>query len=40
MLVKLYNENPNPREIRRIARILRDGGIIIYPTDTVYGDGV
>lgn len=39
MLVRLYNENPNPREIRKIADILRDGGLIIYPTDTVYGLG-
>jgi tRNA threonylcarbamoyl adenosine modification protein (Sua5/YciO/YrdC/YwlC family) len=39
MLVKLFNENPNPREILRIIEVLRDGGIIIYPTDTVYGLG-
>lgn len=39
MLVRLFNENPNPREIRRIVEILREGGIIIYPTDTVYGLG-
>ena len=39
MLVKLFNENPNPREIRKIVEVLRDGGIIIYPTDTVYGLG-
>lgn len=39
MLVKLFNENPNPREIRKIVDILQDGGIIIYPTDTVYGMG-
>ncbi len=39
MLVKLYNENPNPKEVRRIVDILRDGGLIIYPTDTVYGLG-
>ncbi len=39
MLVKLFNENPNPREILRIVDVLRDGGIIIYPTDTVYGLG-
>lgn len=39
MLIKLYNENPDPRAIRRIVDILRDGGIIIYPTDTVYGLG-
>jgi len=39
MLLRLYNENPNPRDIRNIVDILRDGGIIIYPTDTVYGLG-
>jgi tRNA threonylcarbamoyl adenosine modification protein (Sua5/YciO/YrdC/YwlC family) len=39
MLLKLYNENPNPREIRQISGVLRNGGIIIYPTDTVYGMG-
>ena len=39
MLVKMFNENPNPREILKIVEVLRDGGIIIYPTDTVYGLG-
>ena len=39
MFVKLFNENPNPREVRKIADILRSGGLIIYPTDTVYGLG-
>jgi tRNA threonylcarbamoyl adenosine modification protein (Sua5/YciO/YrdC/YwlC family) len=39
MLIRLYNENPNPREIRKVVDVLRDGGIIIYPTDTVYGLG-
>ncbi len=39
MFVKLFNENPNPREIRKIADVLRSGGLIIYPTDTVYGLG-
>lgn len=39
MLVRLYNENPNPREIRKIVDVLRNGGLIIYPTDTVYGLG-
>lgn len=39
MLIKVYNENPNAKDIRKIAEILRDGGIIIYPTDTVYGMG-
>jgi tRNA threonylcarbamoyl adenosine modification protein (Sua5/YciO/YrdC/YwlC family) len=39
MLLKLYNNNPNPREIEKIVSLLRDGGIIIYPTDTLYGIG-
>ncbi|WP_340114518.1 L-threonylcarbamoyladenylate synthase [Maribellus mangrovi] len=39
MLVRLYDENPNPREVRKIVDILREGGVIIYPTDTVYGLG-
>lgn len=39
MLLKLYNENPNPREIEKIVAILRDGGTVIYPTDTLYAIG-
>lgn len=39
MLVRLYNENPNPREIRKVVDVLKDGGLIVYPTDTVYGLG-
>ena len=39
MLIKLFNENPNPREIRKIVDVLRGGGLIVYPTDTVYGLG-
>ena len=39
MLVRLFNENPNPRDVRKIADVLRGGGLIIYPTDTVYGLG-
>ena len=39
MIIKLYNENPNPREIDEVVSILRDGGIVIYPTDTLYGIG-
>jgi len=37
--VKIYNENPNPKEIDKVVAILRKGGLIIYPTDTVYGLG-
>lgn len=39
MLIKLYPENPNPRQINQVTECLKDGGIIIYPTDTVYGMG-
>ena len=39
MLVKLYSENPNPKQIEVITGVLREGGVIIYPTDTVYGIG-
>lgn len=39
MLVKIYPENPNEKEIRRVVDILRNGGIVIYPTDTIYGIG-
>lgn len=39
MFIKLYNENPNPREIEKVVAILRDGGIAVYPTDTLYGIG-
>ena len=39
MFVRLFNENPNPREVRRIVEVLQNGGLIIYPTDTVYGLG-
>lgn len=36
MLIKLYNGNPNVREVRRIADALRDGEVVILPTDTLY----
>lgn len=36
MLIKLYEDNPNASEVRRVAEVLRKGGIIILPTDTVY----
>lgn len=39
MLVKIYPENPNPKEIRLVVDVLKKGGIIVYPTDTVYGLG-
>ena len=39
MLVKIYPENPNPREVQKVVEVLRSGGLVIYPTDTVYGLG-
>lgn len=38
-LIKLYEENPNPRQVEKIVDVLRRGGLVIYPTDTVYGLG-
>ncbi|MEN9335402.1 MAG: putative protein YciO [Bacteroidota bacterium] len=37
--VKLYNDNPNESAVKKVVDVLRNGGIIIYPTDTVYGLG-
>ena len=37
--VKVYDQNPNATEINKIVGILKNGGLIIYPTDTVYGLG-
>lgn len=37
--IRIYNENPNPKEIAKVVKVLQNGGLIIYPTDTVYGLG-
>lgn len=37
--IKIYNENPNPKEIDKVVKVLQNGGLVIYPTDTVYGLG-
>ena len=39
MLVNVHPENPQERIVKQIADCLKDGGVIIYPTDTVYGLG-
>lgn len=39
MYVKLFEDNPNGRDIRKVVDILKDGGVIIYPTDTIYAMG-
>ncbi|MEE9348500.1 MAG: Sua5/YciO/YrdC/YwlC family protein, partial [Flavobacteriaceae bacterium] len=38
-LIRIYNENPNEKEIAKVVAELRKGNLIIYPTDTVYGLG-
>jgi tRNA threonylcarbamoyl adenosine modification protein (Sua5/YciO/YrdC/YwlC family) len=37
--IKIYPENPSEKEIAKVVKVLREGGLIIYPTDTVYGLG-
>lgn len=37
--IKIYPDNPNEKEIQKVVKILKEGGLIIYPTDTVYGLG-
>jgi tRNA threonylcarbamoyl adenosine modification protein (Sua5/YciO/YrdC/YwlC family) len=39
MLLRIYPENPNPKEIKKVVDCLKNDGVIIYPTDTVYGIG-
>ena len=38
-LIKLYEENPNPKQVAKVVDVLRKGGLVIYPTETVYGLG-
>ena len=37
--IRIYEENPNPKAIEKVVKVLKKGGLIIYPTDTVYGLG-
>jgi len=39
MLISIHPENPQPRQIKAIIDVLQKGGVIIYPTDTIYGLG-
>ncbi len=37
--IKIYEENPNPKDIKRVVDIIRKGGLVIFPSDTVYALG-
>lgn len=39
MLLHIHPENPQPRLVKQVAECLKEGGVIIYPTDTIYGLG-
>ena len=39
MLLHIHPDNPDPRQIKNVVECLKDGGVIIYPTDTVYALG-
>ena len=39
MLINIHPQNPQERLIRQVAEVLKNGGVIIYPTDTIYGLG-
>ena len=38
-LIKIYEDNPNPEAIRKVVEVIKKGGLVIYPSDTVYGLG-
>ena len=39
MILEIHPQNPDPRKIKQVIECLQDGGVIIYPTDTVYSFG-
>lgn len=39
IFIKIYEENPNEKAIKEVVQTLREGGLVIFPTDTVYGVG-
>lgn len=39
MRIQLHPDNPQPRLVKQVIECLKDGGVIIYPTDTIYGLG-
>ena len=39
MLIQVHPQDPQPRLIKQVVECLKDGGVIVYPTDTIYGLG-
>lgn len=39
MYIKLFEDNPNARDILKVVEVLKNGGVIVYPTDTIYAIG-
>jgi len=39
MLLKIYEDNPSEKAIQQVVEVLKKGGLVIYPTDTIYGLG-
>lgn len=39
MLIQIHPQNPQPRLVKQVVECLKDGGVIVYPTDTIYGLG-
>ncbi|MCS6795258.1 MAG: L-threonylcarbamoyladenylate synthase [Raineya sp.] len=39
LFLPIHPQNPEPRKIRQVVECLREGGVVIYPTDTIYGLG-
>jgi len=37
--IRIYEENPNPKDVQKVVKIIRDGGLVIFPSDTVYALG-
>ncbi|MBT8394821.1 MAG: threonylcarbamoyl-AMP synthase [Flavobacteriaceae bacterium] len=38
-LIKIYSENPSPKAIKKVVEVLKNGGLVIFPTDTIYALG-